>query len=251
MRNNLLYLLLLLSSNALANVTAKSYLVTDTQGQVLIEHDADQLRPIASITKLMNVMVVLDAGQSLNEVIRLDYKLAHQYHTHLPRSVKELTRRELIDLAMVKSDNFAAYTLCANYPGGVPGCIAAMNAKALTLSMYQTHYTDPTGLEDTNVSTARDLIKLIIMAKSYPEILGATRPSVSIQVKHHWWQVWNTNPLVRTTDDIIVSKTGFINSSGGCVLMLMNTPFGQRIVALLGSKNTHTRFPEAESLVNN
>ena len=126
-----------------------------------------------------------------------------------------------------------------------------MNAKALTLSMYQTHYTDPTGLEDTNVSTARDLIKLIIMAKSYPEILGATRPSVSIQVKHHWWQVWNTNPLVRTTDDIIVSKTGFINSSGGCVVMLMNTPFGQRIVALLGSKNTHTRFPEAESLVNN
>ena len=251
MRNKLIYLLLLMSSTALANVTAKSYLVTDTHGQVVVEHDADQPRPIASITKLMNVMVVLDSQQPLDEVIQLDYKLARHYHTHLPRSVKTLTRHELIDLAMVKSDNFAAYTLCANYPSGVPGCIVAMNAKASTLSMYQTHYTDPTGLEETNVSTARDLIKLIITARTYPDIVGATRASVEIKVKRHWWQVWNTNPLVRTTDDVVVSKTGFINESGGCVVMLMNTQFGQRIVALLGSRNTHTRFPEAQTLANN
>jgi len=246
----LLYLILLCSFNAYA-VTAKSYLVTDTQGQVVIEKDADQPRPIASITKLMTVMVVLDAKQSLTEMITLDYKLARQYHTHLPRSVKNLTRQDLIDLAMVKSDNFAAYTLCENYPGGIDSCVYAMNTKAAILDMHQTHYTDPTGLDETNVSTARDLVKLIIMAKTYPDIVGATKPSVSLQVKHHWWQVWNTNPLVRTTDDVVVSKTGFINSSGGCVVMLMNTQFGQRIIALLGSKNTHTRFPEAEKLANN
>jgi len=246
-----LAILLLLSSNAWADVTAKSYLVTDLHGQVLIEKDADQPRPIASITKLMNVMVVLDSQQPLDEVIQLDYKLAKQYHTHLPHSVKTLTRKELIDLAMVKSDNFAAYTLCANYPGGVPGCIIAMNAKASTLNMYQTHYTDPTGLEETNVSTARDLIKLLITARTYPGIVDATKPSVEIKVKRHWWQVWNTNPLVRTGDDVVVSKTGFISASGGCVVMFMNTQFGQRIVALLGSKNTHTRFPEAEKLANN
>ena len=252
MRNKLIYLLLLLLSfNARANVTAKSYLVTDTHGQVVVEHDADQQRPIASITKLMNVIVVLDSQQSLDEVILLDYRLARQYRTHLPRSVKTLTRRELIDLAMVKSDNFAAYTLCANYPGGVDRCVAEMNHKAVTLDMYQTHYTDPTGLEETNVSTARDLIKLIITARTYPDIVGATRASVEIKVKRHWWQVWNTNPLVRTTDDVVVSKTGFINESGGCVVMLMNTQFGQRVVAVLGSRNTHTRFPEAQKLANN
>ena len=251
MRNKLLYILLLLSSTAFADVTAKSYLVADTQGQVVTERDADKQRPIASITKLMTVMAVLDSQQSLDEVILLDYKLARQYHTHLPRSVKTLTRRELIDLAMVKSDNFAAYTLCANYPGGVDRCVAEMNHKAVTLDMYQTHYTDPTGLEETNVSTARDLIKLIISAKAYPEIVGATRASVDIKVKRHWWQFGNTNPLVRTTDDVIVSKTGFINASGGCLVMLLDTQFGQRIVALLGSRNTHTRFPEAQKLANN
>jgi len=241
----------LISLTAWADVTAKSYLVTDTHGQILIERDADQQRPIASITKLMNVMVILDAKQPLDEVIHLDYTLIKQYHTHLPHTIKSLTRQELIDLAMVKSDNFAAYTLCANYPGGVNSCIDAMNNKATILDMRQTHYTDPTGLEETNVSTARDLIKLIIIAGTYPEIVGATRPSVSIPVKKHWFQAWNTNPLVRTTDDVVVSKTGYIHQSGGCVVMLMNTQFGQRIVALLGSKNTHTRFPEAQHLANN
>ena len=251
MRNNLLGLFLLLFCANSHAVTAKSYLVTDTQGQTVVEKDADQPRPIASITKMMTVMVILDAKLPLDEDIPLNFKLSKQYHTHLPHSVKTLTRNELIDLAMVKSDNFAAYTLCAYYPGGVDNCVGAMNNKAINLGMYQTHYTDPTGLEETNVSTARDLIKLIIMARSYPEIVGATRASVEIKVKKHWYQAWNTNPMVRTTDDIVVSKTGFINSSGGCVVMLMNTQFGQRIVALLGSRNTHTRFPEAQKLANN
>ena len=242
--------LLLFSTSVFADVTAKSYLVTDTQGQVINERDADQQRPIASITKLMTVMVVLDAKQSLDEDIKLNYKLARKYHTHLPRSIKTLTRHELIDLAMVKSDNFAAYTLCLNYPGGVDNCVYAMNNKAITLGMEHTTYTDPTGIEETNVSTARDLIKLIISARSYPEIVGATKASVDLKVKKHWWQFWNTNPLVRTTDDIVVSKTGYIHQSGGCVVMLMHTQFGERIIALLGSKNTHTRFPEAQTLAN-
>ena len=251
MKNNLIkYILLFLFCNTAHAITAKSYLVTDTQGQVVVEKDADQPRPIASITKLMTVMVVLDAHQSLDDVITLDYKLARHYHTHLPHSVKALTRQDLIDLAMVKSDNFAAYTLCAVYPGGVDKCIEAMNIKAMNLGMTSTHYTDPTGLEETNVSTARDLIKLIIMAKGYPGVVDATKPSVEIKVKKHWYQAFNTSPIVRQhDDDVVVSKTGFINSSGGCLVMLMNTQLGQRIIALLGSRNTHTRFPEAEELI--
>ena len=169
----------------------------------------------------------------------------------LPRKLKTLTRGELIDLAMVKSDNFAAYHLCSSYTGGVDSCIQAMNNKARTLGMYSTVYTDPTGLEETNVSTARDLIKLIIMAKTYPNILDTAKPKVDVQVKKKWWHFWNTNPLVRNGDDVVVSKTGYIHESGGCLVMLMNTEFGQRIVALLGSRNTHTRFPEAVELVKN
>ena len=129
-------------------------------------------------------------------------------------------------------------------------CIEAMNIKAMNLGMTSTHYTDPTGLEETNVSTARDLIKLIIMAKGYPGVVDATKPSVEIKVKKHWYQAFNTSPIVRQhDDDVVVSKTGFINSSGGCLVMLMNTQLGQRIIALLGSRNTHTRFPEAEELI--
>lgn len=231
-----------------APITAKSYLVTDTQGQVIQEQLADIPRPIASITKLMTVVVVLDTRLPLDEAVPLNFKLAGRYHTHLPRKLKTLTRGELINLAMVKSDNFAAYHLCSSYPGGVDDCIQAMNIKAKTLSMTSTVYTDPTGLDDSNVSTARDLIKLMIMAHTYPEIVNSTRPKVDIQVKRRWWQFWNTNPLVRKGEDVVVSKTGYISSSGGCLVMLINTDYGQRIVALLGSRNTHTRIPEALQL---
>jgi D-alanyl-D-alanine endopeptidase (penicillin-binding protein 7) len=232
-----------------APVTAKSYIVSDLQGQIFQEFQADSPRPIASITKLMTVVVVLDAKLPLDEAVLLNFKLAGRYHTHLPRRLKTLTRGELIDLAMVKSDNFAAYHLCSSYPGGVDSCIQAMNAKAKILSMTSTVYTDPTGLDSTNVSTARDLVKLMIMARTYPEIVSSTKPKVDIQIKRRWWQFWNTNPLVRKGEDVVVSKTGYISSSGGCLVMLINTDYGQRIVALLGSRNTHTRIPEALQLV--
>jgi len=251
LRASSLILLFLFSTLAQATVTAKSYLVTDTQGQVIQEREPDSPRPIASITKLMTVIVVLDAKLDLDEAVTLNHKLRGRYHTHLPRKLKTLTRHELIDLAMVKSDNFAAYHLCSSYPGGVDDCVRAMNNKANNLSMSSTVYTDPTGLDNTNVSTARDLVKLIIMARTYPEIVGTTRPKVDIQVKKRWWQFWNTNPLVRQGEDVVVSKTGYISSSGGCLVMLMNTEYGQRIVALLGSRNTHTRIPEALHLVRN
>lgn len=245
--SSLIFLLFCLTANAA--ITAKSYLVTDTQGRVIAEKEADSPRPIASITKLMTVMVVLDAKLDLDEEVALNHRLRGRYHTHLPRRLKTLTRHELIDLAMVKSDNFAAYHLCSSYPGGVSECIRAMNLKADNLGMYSTVYTDPTGLDNTNVSTARDLIKLMIAARTYSEIVSSTKPKVDIQVKRHWWQFWNTNPLVRKGEDVVVSKTGYISSSGGCLVMLMNTEFGQRIVALLGSKNTRTRFPEAQSIL--
>ncbi len=249
MKYLLLFCLLMALSAEAKTITAGSYLVTDTHGQVVIEQNADQARPIASITKLMTVMVVIDSDLPLDQPVALNFKLAGRYHTKLPRRLKTLTRSELIDLAMIKSDNFAAYHLCVSYPGGVDSCVQAMNTKARTLGMTSTVYTDPTGLDATNVSTARDLIKLMIMAKTYPEIVGTAKPKVDVQVKKRWWHFWNTNPLIRNGEDVVLSKTGYISSSGGCLVMLMNTEFGQRIVALLGSRNTHTRFPEALELV--
>jgi D-alanyl-D-alanine endopeptidase (penicillin-binding protein 7) len=230
-------------------ITAKSFLVTDNKGQVILEKNADRTQPIASITKLMTAIVVLNAHQDLTEDLRLDFKKSNIYHTKLPRTLKTLSRGELLQLAIVKSDNFAAWTLCANYPGGVDRCVAEMNHEALEFGMYSTHFTDPTGLDEGNQSNARDLVKLVLVASRHPEITDASgKPSVNILVKKRWWEFGNTNPLVRRSDNILISKTGYIHQSGGCLVMLADTELGQRVIVLLGSKNTRTRIPEAEQI---
>ena len=231
-------------------ITAKSFLVTDNKGAVILEKNADRTQSIASITKLMTSIVVLNAHQDLSEELRLNFKNAATYHTKLPRTLKTLSRGELLQLAIVKSDNFAAYTLCENYPGGIDRCIAEMNHEALEFGMYSTHFTDPTGLDQGNQSNARDLVKLVLVASRHPEITEASgKPLVSIQVKKRWWDFWNTNSLVRkNSENVIVSKTGYINESGGCVVMLLDTDLGQRVIVLLGSKNTRTRIPELEQI---
>ena len=231
-------------------ISAKSFLVTDNKGTVILERNADRTQPIASITKLMTAIIVLNAHQDLSEELRLNFKNATTYHTKLPRTLKTLSRGELLQLAIVKSDNFAAYTLCANYPGGVDRCVAEMNHQALEFGMFATHFEDPTGLDEGNQSNARDLVKLVLVASQHPEITEASgKPLVSIQVKKRWWDFWNTNSLVRKNSErVIVSKTGYIHESGGCVVMLLDTDLGQRVIVLLGSKNTRTRIPELEQI---
>lgn len=230
-------------------ITAKSFLVADNRGTVILEHNADRTQPIASITKLMTAIVVLNAHQDLAEELPLNFKHSKIYHTKLPRTLKTLSRGELLQLAIVKSDNFAAYTLCENYPGGVGRCVAEMNHEALEFGMFNTHFEDPTGLNEGNMSNARDLVKLVLVASRHPEITDASgKPSVAIKVRKRWWEFGNTNPLVRRSDNVVVSKTGYIHQSGGCVVMLLDTELGQRVIVLLGSKNTRTRIPEAESI---
>lgn len=226
-----LILALFISSTAHAwpTITAKSWLVADGNGKILQEENMHEVRSIASISKLMTVMVVLDAKQELDEYI------------------KPYTRRELIKLAMVKSDNVAAQTLCRTYPGGVHNCVKAMNTKAYELGMLNTKFHEPTGLSVFNVSTAEELVKLVMAAKNYPEIVEASKTSqVKIQIRKKWLVFNNTNPIIGKRHEFIVSKTGWITASGGCIVMMLNTDVGQRIVVLLGSKNTKTRIPEAE-----
>lgn len=216
------------------NITATSWLVADGQGEIIQSENIYQTRSIASITKLMTVMIVLDAHQDIDQYI------------------KPYTRQELIQLSIVHSDNRASETLCQNYPGGRSDCIKAMNAKARSLGMINTQFTDPTGLGVMNSSTAYDLIKLVRAAELYPEIVSASKMSeVKIKIKKKWLVFKNTNPIIGKRHDFIVSKTGWIRASGGCIVMMLDTDVGRRIVVVLGSKNTHTRIPEAEFIATN
>lgn len=210
-------------------ITATSWLVADDTGHTLQNKNSQELRSIASISKLMTVMVVLDAGQDLDEFI------------------KPYTRRELIQLALVKSDNNAASLLCKHYPGGMHSCMQAMNTKARYNDMPNTKFIEPTGLSVFNVSTAEELVKLVLLAKDYPEIIAASNMSqVKIKIKKQWLVFNNTNPIIGKRHEFIVSKTGYIRASGGCIVMMLDTDVGRRIVVVLGSRNTRTRIPEAE-----
>ncbi len=212
------------------DITATSWLVANGDGDIIQSENMYQQRSIASITKLMTVIVVLEADQDLNDYI------------------KPYTRKELIQLAIVHSDNRASETLCQHYPGGRSKCIQAMNDKARRLGMIDTKFIDPTGLGVMNTSTAYDLIKLVRAAELYPEIVAASKmDSVKIKNKKKYLVFKNTNPLV-ATKDFIVSKTGYIRASGGCIVMMLDTEIGRRIVVLLNSKNTRTRIPEAYQL---
>jgi D-alanyl-D-alanine endopeptidase (penicillin-binding protein 7) len=229
-RSWIVLVLLIASTKIYAEkITATSWLVADQSGHIIQSENINQQRSIASITKLMTVMVVLDSGADLNEYIR------------------PYTRKELIQLAMVRSDNRASEQLCEHYPQGRDACVRAMNRKAKELAMPNTRFVDPTGLGVMNVSTADDLIKLVQAAQDYPEIVAASSTSqVKIKMKKKWLVFRNTNPIIGQRHEFIVSKTGWIRAAGGCIVMMLDTDVGRRIVVVLGSKNTRTRIPEAE-----
>jgi D-alanyl-D-alanine endopeptidase (penicillin-binding protein 7) len=186
----------------------------------------------------MTAMVIIDSGQSLTEII--------------PKKLynKQLTRETLLYLTIVKSDNNAAKLLCDYYPNGYNNCINTMNNKAKLLGMSNSTFTDPTGLLDTNVSTAQDLIKLVSAASKYSLInIASNMDSIGWSInKNKNVKFKNTNTLVGPNHTFLVSKTGWITKSGGCIVMMMDTVNGIRTVVLLGSKNTKTRIPEAEML---
>jgi len=213
------------------DITATSWLVADYKGKIIDGENYREVRPIASVTKLMTAMTILDANQNL------DQKIGHR------------TRRELLYVMVAHSDNNAAMMLCDHYPGGRVQCIKAMNYKATRLGLDNTKYSDPTGLSVFNVSTAEDLIDVVLEASKYPDIVNASKGSVTIHQKKRIVSVNNTNPITRKRNDIIVSKTGWIRASGGCLVMLVNTDNGQRVVVVLNSKTIKTRIPDAEYLL--
>jgi len=227
---NLIFSFLLLTTNAFGmSLTAHTWLVADGDGRIIQSENDQELRSIASITKLMTAMVIIDAGQNPKE------KLGN------------LTREHHIQMALVMSSNESAITLCDNYPGGKSSCIRDMNSKAVAMNMPNTKFVEASGLSPMNISTGKDLIELVLAASYYPDIIQASKTAqVKIQVKKKWFFFNNTNPIIGKRHDFIVSKTGWTNAAGGCIVMLLDTDIGRRLVVVLGSQNTRTRIPEAE-----
>jgi D-alanyl-D-alanine endopeptidase (penicillin-binding protein 7) len=215
-------------------LTAKSWLVADSNNKIIASKDVDTVRPVASITKIMTVITVMDAKQDLGQYIRYQNSMF-------------LTRQELIELALVKSDNHAAELLCKHYVVGYSNCISDMNANAVKYGMKRTTYADATGLSPDNTSTAEDLLMLLTAAeKNYLINYAATKTKVEIQHKKQWFIFKQTNPLIGHKHKFIVSKTGTTNAAGGCIILTVETERGLRRVVVLGSKNGRTRIPEAE-----
>ena len=226
--------LLLFASNAFAvNITAQSWLETDDQGNLIEGYNITEVRSIASITKLMTVIAVIDNNQNMQE------------------KLGKYTREQHIQLALVKSDNNSAKVLCDNFPGGRFECVRYMNEKANYLGMLRTKFVEPTGLSPMNISTALDLLSLVFESSHYPEIVKASQTSIlNIQTGKKTQSFNNTNPIVGKRHIFIVSKTGTTNAAGGCIVMMVDTDKGRRVVIVLGSKNGKVRIPEAEYIVS-
>jgi len=225
---------------AVSAFTTESYLIADNQGLILQERDSDLQRPIASISKLM--VGLLASEQDLDEQLLIPKKRTVQ--SGIPYRHVSMSRKELLTLALVKSDNFAAQILCEN----LDNCVELMNSKATELGMTHTRYVEPTGLSKENVSTASDLLKLMLNVASNQTITSlSSLASAEILVGKTTMRIRNTNPLTAKLD-VFLSKTGFTNPAGGCLVMAVNSPIGQRFLVLLGSRNAHTRIPSMEKL---
>lgn len=233
--------------------SASAY-VTDEAGNVIYGKDIDTVRPIASITKLMTAMVIIDSGVDLEQkitVTKADRDLIQLTGSRLEYGAT-LSRREMLMLAIMSSENRAATALGRTFPGGMDAFVAAMNRKAASLGMSNTRFADPAGLRVENQSTARDLMTLVKAAENHDLIRTAsttTRITVHPYAKRGPLVYGNTNRLLKNpTWDIDVSKTGYLNESGRCLVMRA-TIDGQAVsIVLLNSFGKLTPFGDSNRL---
>lgn len=234
---------------------SSSALVLDADtGEVVIDKNADAVTPIASITKLMTAMVILDRGLDLNQRIvisREDTDSLKGTRSRL-RPGNILTRGELLLIALMASENRAAAALGRTYPGGLEPMVAAMNAKAAALDMRDSRFVDPTGLSPNNVSSARDLVKLVRAAHEYSQIREFStkdRAIVRVSERGRPLSYHNTNGLVRAHRwDVELSKTGYISEAGRCLVMRVKLASKDLIVVLLDSWGRQSRIGDANRI---
>ena len=232
---------------------SSSALVLDAAtGEVVIDKNSDAVVPIASITKLMTAMVILDRGLDLQTKIVLsrdDLRAIRGSRTRL-RSGASLTRDELLLLSLMASENLAAAALGRTYPGGMDAFVEAMNAKAQKLGMSDSVFVEPTGLSPQNVSSAVDLAVLVRAANEYPIISEySTRERATVLVYKRALSFGNTNQLVRNSHwDIDLSKTGYISQAGRCLVMRVHVASKDLIVVLLDSWGRQSRIGDANRI---
>ena len=230
---------------------SSSVLIVDqSDSSVLYSRNSDVAAPIASITKLMTALVVLDAKQPLDEPIQItaaDRDFPKSSFSRLTVGTT-LTRGDLMHLALMSSENRAAYTLGNNYPGGMPAMVAAMNAKAKALGMINAHFVDPTGLSSQNVASPDDLSKLVIAASKNSTIREySTDRNYAVRVHKRLVEFRNTDNLVANPRwNIIVQKTGYIAEAGKCLVMAAVIEGRSVVIVLLDSFGKYTRVADAQ-----
>jgi D-alanyl-D-alanine endopeptidase (penicillin-binding protein 7) len=234
-------------------VRSGSFVVVDEESSaVILARKADVAAPIASITKLMTALVVLDAGQSLDEKLTIanaDLRGTQGSASRLAAGAK-LSRGDLLHLALMSSENRAAHALCRNYPGGMSACVRAMNAKAGTLGMTATRFVEPTGLSADNVASPADLARLVHASAQYPLIQEySTDPSHTVAFARQVHEFRNTNPLVNNPSWTIgVQKTGYIAEAGRCLVMQTVIDGRNVVIVLLDSWGKLTRVADAKRI---
>jgi len=227
--------------------------VRHDDGQLLYSKNANAVVPIASITKVMTAMVVLDARLPLSDYVTISTDDIDDLKGTRSRLKvgSRLTREDLLRLALMASENRAAAALTRAYPGGTRAFVAAMNEKAMQLGMYRSHFVDGTGLSSENVSTARDLVLMVKAAYEYPLIRDFTTESAfAVELSTgRKLQYRNSNRLVHNDGwDIGLSKTGYISEAGRCLVMqavISGTPL---VMVLLDSQGRLTRIGDANRI---
>ncbi|WP_028216870.1 D-alanyl-D-alanine endopeptidase [Paraburkholderia oxyphila] len=226
-----------------------AYVVDQNSLEPLFDKNSHAVVPIASISKLMTAMVVLDSKAPLTEQIEVtDEDRDYEKNTGSRLSVGSvLSREDMLHIALMASENRAAAALSRYYPGGRPAFIAAMNAKAKQLGMTDTHFENSTGLSSHNVSTARDLVKMVNAAYQYPMIRQfSTDRSYDVFTGKRNLAYNSTNALIRNPSwDIGLQKTGFINEAGECLVMQTTVHGRPVIMVLLDSSGKYSRFADA------
>ena len=242
------------ASLAAPALRSSAALVLDaTHSSVLYSRRSDIPLPIASITKLMTALVVMEAAQPLDEQLEITTEDSSRRSRAVSRLAPgtTLSRGDLLHLALMSSENRAAHALGRNYPGGLPACVAAMNAKALELGMTNAHFVEPTGLSDENVASPEDLSKLVMAAAKVPQIREySTDSRYEVQVGRRTMRYGNTDSLVSRPDwKIDVQKTGYISRAGRC--LVMQTVIEERtvVIVLLNSFGKHTRVADARRIL--
>jgi D-alanyl-D-alanine endopeptidase (penicillin-binding protein 7) len=235
------------------DLRAANALVMDSEtGKVLFAKNEQAIVPIASITKLMTAMVVLDASLDLDEMVEVveeDQSKVKFSRSRLAIGT-EIRRADLLRMALMASDNRAASALARTYPGGTDAAISAMNAKAKLIGLEHTRFEEPTGLSSNNVSSAADLARMVSAARGYPLIRDfSTTPEYEIHTNRGRLAFANTNGLIRKGAwEIDVQKTGFISEAGRCLVLSVRMAARPFTIVLLDAAGRYTHFADAQRI---